>query len=57
MRKFLKIFLGIFIFISIENEKVVAQNISAEKLSLSAMIDSIVKLNPAIIMYDAQMKM
>ena len=56
MRKFLKIFLGILIFISIENENVVAENISAEKLSLSAMIDSIVKLNPAIIMYDAKIK-
>ena len=53
MRKFLKIFPGILIFISIGKGNVVAQNSATEKLSLSAMIDSIIKLNPAIIMYDA----
>ena len=56
MRKFLKIFPGILIFISIGKENVVAQNSATEKLSLSAMIDSIIKLNPAIIMYDAKVK-
>ena len=56
MNKIIKIFFTLLFLISVEKEKVVAQNSEREKLSLSAMIDSIIKLNPAIIMYDAKVK-
>ena len=56
MNKIIKIIFAILYFISMEKEYVVAQNPIAEKLSITEMIDSIIKLNPAIIMYDAKLK-
>ncbi len=56
MNKIIKIFFAILFFISFGKVNVVAQNISAEKLSISAMIDSIVKVNPAVLMYEGKIK-
>jgi cobalt-zinc-cadmium efflux system outer membrane protein len=56
MHKIIPLFFGTLFFISMRKENVVAQNSATEKLSITAMIDSIIKLNPSIIMYDAKIK-
>jgi cobalt-zinc-cadmium efflux system outer membrane protein len=56
MHKIIQLFFATLFFISMGKENVVAQNSATEKLSITAMIDSIIKLNPSIIMYDAKIK-